>query len=67
MQLLLDLPETCPELAKAVETDPIRLREWLIGLPTSDVVEAGRAIFDALASLNRIDLGVEERINLLGE
>lgn len=67
MQLLLDLPEISPELSKAVETDPIRLREWLISLPSSDVVEAGRAIFDALASLNRIDLGVETRITLLGE
>ncbi len=67
MQLLLDLPETAPELAKVVETNPKRLKEWLIGLPTSDIVECGRSIFDALASLNRIELGVDERVRLLNE
>ncbi len=67
MQLLLDLPEITPELAKAVETNPKRLKDWLIGLPTSDVIEAGRAVFDALASLNRIELGVDERVKLLNE
>lgn len=67
MQLLLDLPEVNQELAKAVETNPKRLKEWLIGLPTSDVIECGRFIFDALASLNRIELGVDERVALLNE
>ncbi|SFN04453.1 hypothetical protein SAMN05660284_00374 [Formivibrio citricus] len=67
MQLLLDLPEVNPELAKAVETNPKRLKDWLIGLPASDVIECGRFIFDALASLNRIELGVDERVALLSE
>lgn len=67
MQLLLDLPEMSPELAKMVETHPKRLKEWLIGLPTSNVVEAGRQIYDALASLNRVELSPDDRAKLLAE
>lgn len=67
MQLLLDLPEISPALANVVETNPKKLREWLIGLPTSNVIEAGRQIHDALASLNRIELAVDERVKLLAE
>lgn len=67
MPLLLDLPEVSPELAKVVEADPKRLKAWLIGLPTSDVVECGRLVFDALASLNRIELAADKRAALLGE
>ena len=67
MQLLLDLPEVSPALAKVVETNPKKLREWLIGLPTSNVIEAGRQIHDALASLNRIELATDDRVKLLAE
>lgn len=67
MQLLLDLPEISPVLARVVETDPARLRAWLIGLPTSDVIGTGRQIHDALASLNRIELAAETRARLLAE
>src|SRR5471032_1238742 len=67
MQLLLDLPEISPALAKIVETNPKKLREWLIGLPASNVIEAGRQIHDALASLNRIELASTERVKLLAE
>lgn len=67
MQLLLDLPEVTPELVKVVETNPKQLKEWLIGLPTSDVIECGRFIFDALATLNRVELAVDDRVALLNE
>lgn len=67
MPLLLDLPEVTPELAEVVEADPKRLKAWLIGLPTADVIECGRLIFDALASLNRIELPADKRAALLGE
>lgn len=67
MQLLLDLPEVTPALAGAVITHPKKLKEWLISLPTSNVVEAGRLMHDALASLNRIELGPDDRAKLLAE
>ena len=67
MQLLLDLPEVTPALAGAVITQPKKLKEWLISLPTSNVVEAGRLMHDALASLNRIELGPDDRAKLLAE
>lgn len=67
MQLMLDLPEVSPELVKVVETNPKKLKDWLIGLPTSNVIEAGRQIHDALASLNRIDLAPDDRIRLMAE
>ena len=67
MQLLLDLPDISPELAKVVETNPKKLREWLIALPSSSVIETGRQIHDALASLNRIELAADERTQLLAE
>ncbi len=67
MQLLLDLPQISPELAKVVETDAAKLRSWLIGLPTADITVAARQIHDALTSLNRIELAVEPRIKLLSE
>lgn len=67
MQLLLDLPEFKPELAKTVETNPKKLKEWLISLPTSNVMEAGRMIHDALTSLNRIDVAPDDRVKLMAE
>lgn len=67
MQLLLDLPEMSPALAKVVETHPKRLKEWLISLPTTSVVDAGRQMHDALASLNRIELSPDSRTELLTE
>ncbi|MDR3409789.1 MAG: hypothetical protein P4L87_02410 [Formivibrio sp.] len=67
MQLLLELPEISPALANVVETNPKKLRDWLIGLPSSNVIEAGRQIHDALASLNRIELAIDDRIKLLAE
>lgn len=67
MQLLLDLPDMSPELARVVETNPKKLREWLIALPVSSVIETGRQIHDSLASLNRIELAPEERAKLLAE
>lgn len=50
-----------------VETDPARLRAWLISLPTSDITVAARPIHDALASLNRIELTADVRVKLLAE
>lgn len=67
MQLLLDLPELSPELAKVVETHPKKLKEWLISLPTTSVIDAGRQMHDALASLNRIELSSDSRTELLTE
>ena len=66
MSLLLTLPDPDPKLARAVETNPQRLRQWLIALPAG-AQEAGRMLLDALSTLNRIKLEPEERIKLLQE
>ncbi|KAF0811936.1 hypothetical protein IGB42_03478 [Andreprevotia sp. IGB-42] len=65
MSLLLNLPEIDPKLAGMVETDPKKLRDWLIGLPTANVVEAGRMVYDALASCNRTKIDPDDRVKLL--
>jgi len=67
MPLQLTLPEPDPNLARSVETNPLHLREWLIGLPTGNVMEAGRLLLDALATLNRVKLEAEDRAKLLDE
>ncbi len=63
----LTLPDFDPNLARSVETNPQHLREWLISLPTSNVMEAGRMLLDALSTLNRVKLEAEDRIKLLDE
>lgn len=65
MPLSLNLPERIPGLSHAVETDPRKLKDWLIALPTAHVLEAGRQILDPLAALNRVQLSVDERVRLL--
>ncbi|MGL4994975.1 MAG: hypothetical protein ACRC01_12370 [Deefgea sp.] len=67
MPLLLNLPEADPNLARSVETNPLHLREWLIGLPTGNVMEAGRLLLDALSTLNRVKMEAEDRVKLLDE
>lgn len=67
MPLLLTLPDPDPNLARSVETNPAHLRDWLIGLPTGNVMEAGRMLLDALATLNRVKLEPEDRAKLLEE
>ncbi|SMC29588.1 hypothetical protein SAMN02745857_03942 [Andreprevotia lacus DSM 23236] len=65
MSLSLNLPEIDPKLASMVETDPKKLREWLIGLPIANVIESGRMVNDALVSCNRTKIDADERIKLL--
>ncbi|WP_283147935.1 hypothetical protein [Silvimonas soli] len=67
MQLSLDLPQPDARLAAIVETDPRALRMWLIGLPSGQVLETGRQIFDSLASCNRTVIDADTRIKLLDE
>lgn len=65
MALTLVLPEPVPGLQDVVETDPVRLREWLIALPSAQVLEAGRRILDPLSALNRVVLDMTTRAALL--
>lgn len=67
MPLQLSLPDYDPSLSSAVETNPKKLKEWLIALPTGNVQEAGRQINDALTSLNRVKLDPDDRAKLLNE
>jgi len=47
------------------ETEPRNAQAWLASLPYADSSEAAREIFQALYTLNRIDLDPQERFNLL--
>ncbi|WP_043648500.1 hypothetical protein [Chitinilyticum litopenaei] len=67
MPLQLNLPDYDPALSGAVETNPKKVKDWLIALPTGNVQEAGRQIHDALVSLNRVKLDADDRAKLLGE
>ncbi|WP_410498100.1 hypothetical protein [Chitinibacter sp. S2-10] len=67
MTLKFILPEFDPNLTGSVETDPKKLKEWLIALPTANVIEAGRLMLDALTVLNRTKLEPDLRAPLLAE
>lgn len=67
MSLSLKLPVNDPKLASSVETNPKRLRDWLIALPMANPLGAGRQLCDALAACNRVRISVDERIKLLDE
>ncbi|MBE9610327.1 hypothetical protein [Chitinilyticum piscinae] len=67
MPLQLTLPDYDPTLAKSVETNPKKLKEWLIALPTGNVQEAGRLLSDSLHALNRVKLDADDRARLLNE
>lgn len=47
------------------ETDPKDARAWLVSLPLADSAESAREIYQALYTLNRIELGVQVRLELL--
>ncbi|WP_432723815.1 hypothetical protein R0381_000775 [Jeongeupia wiesaeckerbachi] len=65
MMLTLALPDFDPRLDGIVERDPAKLRDWLIRLPMSQVLDAGRQVLDALASCNRVRIAPDERFALL--
>ncbi|WP_035058903.1 hypothetical protein [Andreprevotia chitinilytica] len=65
MFLLLNLPDLDPRLADSVETNPKKLRDWLIALPMTNVIEAGRLVYDALSACNRTKIDPDERFKLL--
>jgi cyclic-di-GMP-binding protein len=67
MSLSLKLPVYEPNLASSVETNPKRLRAWLIALPMANPLLAGRQMCDALAACNRVKMGADDRIKLLDE
>ncbi|QLG87816.1 hypothetical protein HQ393_05830 [Chitinibacter bivalviorum] len=67
MTLKFVLPEADPSLALSVETDPKKVKDWLIALPTANVLEAGRLIQGALAVLNRVKVDADVRTTLLTE
>jgi cyclic-di-GMP-binding protein len=47
------------------ETDPKYARAWLESLPLANSVEAAREIYNALYTLNRLDLRVATRLELM--
>ncbi|GHD66888.1 hypothetical protein [Jeongeupia chitinilytica] len=63
--LTLALPDFDPRLDAIVERQPAKLREWLIQLPMSQVLDAGRQVLDSLASSNRVRIAPDERYALL--
>ncbi|XZG70189.1 hypothetical protein ACTSKR_16310 [Chitinibacteraceae bacterium HSL-7] len=65
--LSLELPLRDDKLIAVVKTDRSELRSWLVALPYSDALAAGRQMLDALASCNRVTLDVDERLGLLDE
>jgi hypothetical protein len=67
MTLKFNIPDVDQSLAASVQTDPKRLKEWLIALPTASVIEAGRMMLDALTVLNRVKVDADVRWQLLTE
>lgn len=65
MTLELPVPTPISNRQIAVETNPKALKAWLVSLPPSNLLETGRAIYDALTTLNRTKLDAEERGKLL--
>ncbi|BCL76365.1 hypothetical protein JHS3_21010 [Jeongeupia sp. HS-3] len=63
--LTLFLPDFDPRLDDIVERRPAALRDWLIQLPMSQVLDAGRQVLDALSSCNRVRIAPDERYALL--
>jgi hypothetical protein len=63
--LKLTVPAPIIDRVLPVETNPAALKAWLVSLPPSNVTETGRAIFDALTTLNRVRLDAEQRLKLL--
>lgn len=47
------------------ETDPKYARAWLASLPLADSAETGREIYQALYTLNRLDVAVATRFELV--
>lgn len=47
------------------ETDPKYARAWLDSLPLADSAEAAREIYQALYTVNRVDLKVQPRLELM--
>ncbi|WP_373975621.1 hypothetical protein NT239_02405 [Chitinibacter sp. SCUT-21] len=67
MTLIFKIPETDQSLAAVVETDPKKLKDWLIALPTANVIDAARMMLDAMTALNRVKVDADARIALLTE
>jgi cyclic-di-GMP-binding protein len=65
MPIKLSLPETGETLQLKAETRPRRVKAWLEALPLANIVEAARSVSDALISLNRTPLEIENRLKLL--
>lgn len=51
--------------AWVAETEPKAARDWLVSLPMADSSEASREIYQALYTLNRLEIGPVERFNLV--
>ncbi|WP_374347425.1 hypothetical protein [Chitinimonas sp.] len=65
MMLALNVPEPITGRSISVETNPKAVKAWLVSLPPANLNESARAIFDALTSLNRVKLPVDDRLKLL--
>lgn len=61
----LPAPEPLPGRHLSPETNPKSLKAWLISLPPANVLETGRAIYDALSTLNRTKIDSDNRLKLL--
>ncbi len=51
--------------AWSVETDPDQARQWLASLPLADSAEAARELYQALYTLNRLELDPQQRFVLM--
>lgn len=67
MTLKFNIPEADQSLAASVEIDPKKLKDWLIALPTANVIEAARMLLDAMTVLNRVKVDPDARAVLLAE
>lgn len=65
MTIELPVPALINNRQLATETNPKALKAWLVSLPPSNLLETGRAIYDALTTLNRTRVDADERIKLL--
>jgi hypothetical protein len=63
--LALNVPEPITGRSISVETNPKAVKAWLVSLPPANLLDTSRAIFDALTTLNRVKLPIDDRLKLL--
>ena len=65
MELVFRLPTLETPLNSAVETNPERLKNWLVALPHTHLLETSQSILNSLSALNHTRIDGDNRAKLL--